>query len=305
MFYMELLWENALNEQCKNTYEQGCMHGVAQLNCENGIRQAQKFVTCESFTRFSNYLPVAYAKLCCNVCSNGIRKFKQENICPPAAHAPVSELLGPALSSNNQRAILFESKATEMLDLTFDRCCDKYRIMPERQQRKVSQFFVNKETQFVDRCQTGSVCQHLCVDSGEAEVQCLCNEGFDLAENGRNCVDRDECAANLCPPDHRCENTFGSYECIALPIKRDNAVEEENESSSDPELAGMTKIYSTDNENSTKSLNQPRDSETKNVVPSQSDVQSDVLKCAGGGTFDLNVCQNSKSTQGSLQMSLI
>ncbi|KAJ8255734.1 hypothetical protein COCON_G00195980 [Conger conger] len=47
-------------------------------------------------------------------------------------------------------------------------------------------------------------------------MRCICpSAGLQLAPDGRNCVDIDECGSgkDLCPSNRRCVNTFGSYFC--------------------------------------------------------------------------------------------
>ncbi|XP_051900910.1 endosialin-like [Pristis pectinata] len=54
-------------------------------------------------------------------------------------------------------------------------------------------------------------CGHLCVDSGPY-YHCECRPGFQLAPDGRTCLDMDECGLGLCP--QLCVNSPGSYTCL-------------------------------------------------------------------------------------------
>lgn len=73
----------------------------------------------------------------------------------------------------------------------------------------------------VDECYEGtSGCQQ-CINT-EGSYECTCPGGFDLAEDGKTCIDIDECSIvleeneneatyRLC--SHDCENTIGSFRC--------------------------------------------------------------------------------------------
>lgn len=45
--------------------------------------------------------------------------------------------------------------------------------------------------------------------------QCKCWPGFHLKDDGKTCVDVDECAATL-PCSQRCINTYGSFKCLCV-----------------------------------------------------------------------------------------
>ncbi|XP_047467891.1 complement component C1q receptor [Mugil cephalus] len=55
-------------------------------------------------------------------------------------------------------------------------------------------------------------CEHQCVIK-ESGFSCKCPEGFKLHQNQRNCYDIDECKSKACG-DHLCLNTHGSYKCV-------------------------------------------------------------------------------------------
>uniref|UniRef100_A0A3P9PRX1 Fibrillin 1 n=1 Tax=Poecilia reticulata TaxID=8081 RepID=A0A3P9PRX1_POERE len=55
-----------------------------------------------------------------------------------------------------------------------------------------------------------------CVNT-EGSFQCICNAGFELTPDGKNCVDHDECATtNMCL-NGMCINEDGSFKCICKP----------------------------------------------------------------------------------------
>ncbi len=45
--------------------------------------------------------------------------------------------------------------------------------------------------------------------------QCKCWPGFHLKDDGKTCVDVDECSTTL-PCSQRCINTYGSYKCLCV-----------------------------------------------------------------------------------------
>lgn len=66
-----------------------------------------------------------------------------------------------------------------------------------------------------------ALCAHQCHEArrGSSQVQCSCWEGYQLAEDGRNCVDIDECMelTHYCNSAYElCHNTEGSYQCLPI-----------------------------------------------------------------------------------------
>eukprot|EP00794_Sanderia_malayensis_P007138 gene7138-7943_t len=56
-------------------------------------------------------------------------------------------------------------------------------------------------------------CMHKCINS-HASYHCDCNPGFQLAQDGKSCVDLDECDRYApCGALSTCENTVGSFKC--------------------------------------------------------------------------------------------
>lgn len=57
-------------------------------------------------------------------------------------------------------------------------------------------------------------CDHGCSRTGGSRSwswSCSCRPGFSLAQDGRSCLDLDECTDDLCP--FQCVNTEGSFRC--------------------------------------------------------------------------------------------
>uniref|UniRef100_A0A8C2GKQ6 Fibrillin 2a n=1 Tax=Cyprinus carpio TaxID=7962 RepID=A0A8C2GKQ6_CYPCA len=70
----------------------------------------------------------------------------------------------------------------------------------------------------VDEClQNGLLCQNGRCLNTEGSFQCICNAGFKLTPDGKNCMDHDECAAtNMCL-NGMCINEDGSFKCVCKP----------------------------------------------------------------------------------------
>ncbi|CAG5126620.1 unnamed protein product, partial [Candidula unifasciata] len=55
-------------------------------------------------------------------------------------------------------------------------------------------------------------CVHLCMNT-PGNYSCLCRDGFILAADGKDCLDKNECFENKGGCQHHCINTLGSFEC--------------------------------------------------------------------------------------------
>lgn len=66
-------------------------------------------------------------------------------------------------------------------------------------------------------------CQHACYNDGESHV-CTCDPGYVLAQDGRACVDFDDCAdERQCSGDnYKCVNVPGGFECVCKDGYRQN-----------------------------------------------------------------------------------
>ncbi|XP_042321972.1 thrombomodulin [Sceloporus undulatus] len=62
-------------------------------------------------------------------------------------------------------------------------------------------------------------CEHHCVPEGpsSSSASCMCWEGFALAEDGRRCLDVDDCQAEPGPCEQECLNTEGGFRCLCFP----------------------------------------------------------------------------------------
>ncbi|XP_077374523.1 signal peptide, CUB and EGF-like domain-containing protein 2 isoform X6 [Festucalex cinctus] len=66
----------------------------------------------------------------------------------------------------------------------------------------------------IDECdlEYNGGCVHEC-NNIPGNYRCTCYDGFNLAHDGHNCLDVDECKFNNGGCQHTCVNTMGSYEC--------------------------------------------------------------------------------------------
>ncbi|KAI9560694.1 hypothetical protein GHT06_011644 [Daphnia sinensis] len=64
-------------------------------------------------------------------------------------------------------------------------------------------------------CEDNSHCPHNCL-SGPKEPICQCEPGYDSLNDGRNCIDIDECKAHF-SCSQLCNNTEGHYDCLCIP----------------------------------------------------------------------------------------
>ncbi|XP_073320190.1 signal peptide, CUB and EGF-like domain-containing protein 2 isoform X3 [Pagrus major] len=71
-----------------------------------------------------------------------------------------------------------------------------------------------KHCEDIDECdlEYNGGCVHEC-NNIPGNYRCTCYDGFNLAHDGHNCLDVDECMFNNGGCQHTCVNTMGSYEC--------------------------------------------------------------------------------------------
>uniref|UniRef100_A0A8C9R7N5 Fibulin-7-like n=1 Tax=Scleropages formosus TaxID=113540 RepID=A0A8C9R7N5_SCLFO len=79
----------------------------------------------------------------------------------------------------------------------------------------------------IDECslfhagRAGRLCLHACVNT-PGGYRCTCPDGYNLARDGRNCKDVDECAdmRHDCTREQLCVNTFGAFRCVLVDCPR-------------------------------------------------------------------------------------
>ncbi|CAG0882699.1 unnamed protein product [Darwinula stevensoni] len=67
------------------------------------------------------------------------------------------------------------------------------------------------------RCERENPCEQICQDAPDSGIQCLCNPGYQLADDRISCLDVDECVVgvDVCGSlGQACMNTPGSYLCL-------------------------------------------------------------------------------------------
>ena len=65
----------------------------------------------------------------------------------------------------------------------------------------------------IDECaDTITLCEHTCININ-GSFNCLCNEGYTLADDERTCMDVNECLTDLNMCQQVCVNTDGSFTC--------------------------------------------------------------------------------------------
>ena len=64
----------------------------------------------------------------------------------------------------------------------------------------------------IDECADTSLCGHTCINTN-GSFNCLCDDGYSLADDGRTCMDINECSPDLNRCQQSCVNTEGSFRC--------------------------------------------------------------------------------------------
>ena len=64
----------------------------------------------------------------------------------------------------------------------------------------------------INECANTSLCEHTCINTN-GSFNCLCDDGYSLADDGRTCIDINECLADLNRCQQFCVNTEGSFRC--------------------------------------------------------------------------------------------
>ncbi|RWS30180.1 hypothetical protein B4U80_04230 [Leptotrombidium deliense] len=135
---------------------------------------------CPSFTQENKDTMEIEAKIdCCHSCALGINAGKQGYDCNPSPHFG------------------------QLFSASFQECCEKFK----RENAKLS----------TGLCRQNNTCEQICEDFGSFDkLECRCNSGFKLANDGRRCMDIDECYENThdCGKRENCVNYRGTYTCV-------------------------------------------------------------------------------------------
>ncbi|XP_047430165.1 thrombomodulin-like [Mugil cephalus] len=96
---------------------------------------------------------------------------------------------------------------------------------------------VTCEVQVTDEPCLALRCDHFCYEVG-GSYECACDHGFQLGDDGRSCLDVNDCAdKRQCPGENlMCVNTVGRFECVCKPgyIMKEGECEDEDECTSAP-----------------------------------------------------------------------
>lgn len=105
----------------------------------------------------------------------------------------------------------------EKLDLS--ECCYNFKLQLNVRLSLQSIYCINQLLQYLEeidynllnlsRLKYAPLLFCLCDD------QCKCWPGFQLKDDGKTCVDVDECSSSL-PCSQRCINTYGSFKCLCV-----------------------------------------------------------------------------------------
>ena len=68
-----------------------------------------------------------------------------------------------------------------------------------------------------NECENGYCIDGIRSRSGEKAFSCGCYPGYELSEDKKKCLDKNECLDNPCYADVKCENTVGSFYCHSCP----------------------------------------------------------------------------------------
>ncbi|KAI6661312.1 Fibrillin-3 isoform X2 [Oopsacas minuta] len=64
----------------------------------------------------------------------------------------------------------------------------------------------------IDECAQETNCQYSC-ENTDGSYYCACTEGYEIATNGYDCIDVNECQEGNGRCEYGCRNTIGSYQC--------------------------------------------------------------------------------------------
>lgn len=202
------LWDQQANQRCVNEYVRGCQLAKIEAFCHQGASDFLRDNKCNPQT--SNEFGADFYDLCCSVCAKGKQAYLAKQSCKRD------------LPSNANDAQLF-------VQAEFENCCSDNTT---KSLRSAVEDAFDEELNICDKYG----CEHFCQEIDLNQVACTCRTGFRLANDGRRCVDIDECShssLNECSPSQACNNLPGSYECteLAQPVNTTESQSSANETS--------------------------------------------------------------------------
>ncbi|KAF7640427.1 Fibulin-1 [Meloidogyne graminicola] len=144
-----------------------CLRSLIDASCNSGLLHAQRNKFCSALN--INELAGGVKKECCDCC-----------------------LLAKDLSENNEPCIAPIGFSPDCLE-SFNKCCNQTKTNYLSSSNVKS--FVDLSLEKVRNASSCAIanCEHLCTIREDGTSQCGCRSGFDLAPDGRSCIDIDEC----------------------------------------------------------------------------------------------------------------
>lgn len=188
-------YDYAWNNFCKMEYSKCCSAEKATRACETGRLAAfDEKIHCNQLVA-TDALRI-FQWHCCEACREGInlgRKVTKPEDCHWRAETERLE----------------DKSVVECCVRTFNERKNRRDVIPSKTAQSKGG---NIQDEPVDPCVD---CEHSCTSDESNSRHCTCNDGYNLAGNGKNCIDIDECKL-LSPPCNGtsiCTNMPGSYEC--------------------------------------------------------------------------------------------
>ncbi|KAI6175436.1 Fibulin-1 [Aphelenchoides bicaudatus] len=169
---------------CRRSASICCLRASLEKSCELGSDMGRAQGYCSNTV---NILGGGLRKECCDCCILGKELAEQGEQC----EAPVG----------------FSAYCLK----SFQQCCEE-----KKTGRSPSPLVSNavQENEETESCKNAG-CQHLCAERTNG-FECSCRAGYDLASDGKSCIDVDECSGDpMClEPNTQCLNTEGTYQCV-------------------------------------------------------------------------------------------
>nr|CAD2176914.1 unnamed protein product [Meloidogyne enterolobii] len=149
-----------------------CLRSLIDASCQAGLLYAQRHKVCSAVN--INELAGGVKMECCDCC-----------------------LLAKELSERNEACIAPIGFSPDCLE-AFNKCCNqtiaanKPSFIGSSQVQSVGLSIDLEGVGNASSC-SNAKCEHLCTIREDGTSQCSCRSGFDLAPDGRSCVDIDEC----------------------------------------------------------------------------------------------------------------